>query len=106
MSDYTTPAPSWQERLEMARSLEDLVDACRDFVAMLTPAEIHSLPEGCRPPARLDDEAIAGYALDLVRGEQEAGDSASPLLRTLATFFAKAATGIARHKAPRRRAET
>lgn len=109
MSDYTTPgtknapALSWQERLDTAASLDEVVDTCRDFAAMLTPAEVHSLPPSCRPPGRLDEETIPEYALDLVRCEQAAGDSALPLMRTLSTFFAKAATGIARHKAPRKR---
>jgi hypothetical protein len=97
MADLPNPGNDWQERLDMARSVPDVVDACDEFISRFTPAELHELPPGCQPPERLDAAAISTYAVDLVRAELAPGSGvANPLLRTFALFFGDAAACIAR----------
>jgi len=97
MADSPNFANEWQERLESARSVADVVDACTDFVSRFTPAELHELPPGCHPPERLDAAGISDYAVELVRAELAPGSGiANPLLRTFALFFGDAAACVAR----------
>lgn len=39
---------SWTKQIRGARTWQELLNLARDFVAALAPAEIASLPEGCR----------------------------------------------------------
>jgi hypothetical protein len=50
MDDTPNLANDWQDRLESARSVADVVDACNAFISRFTPAELNELPPGCRPP--------------------------------------------------------
>lgn len=97
MADIPIPASDWQDRLETARSVPDVVDACSEFVAQYTPAQLNELPPGCRPPDRLDALAISTYAVELVRAELAPGSGlTNPMLRTFALFFGDAAASVAR----------
>ena len=97
MDDTPNLANDWQDRLESARSVADVVDACNAFISRFTPAELNELPPGCRPPERLDSVAISDYAVELVRAELVPGSGISnPLLRTFALFFGDASSCVAR----------
>ena len=96
MSELPHPAPDLQEQLELARSIDDVVEACSEFVMRFTPAQLQSLVSACRPPDHLDGETISAYAVELVRADLKERGSQSQVLRMFARFFGDAAACIAR----------
>jgi hypothetical protein len=88
------PASTWQQRLDSAHSVEELVGVGRDFLASFDPFELHALPEHCRPPAKLLEIDISSYAFDLVRHECATPET-EELVHKLARFFSHAATRLA-----------
>lgn len=87
-------AVTWQHRLDHARSADEVVAVARDFLASFEPAELSSLPESCRPVAKVFEDDIAAYAFDLVRhesGPTEPGE----LVHKLARFFSHASMRLA-----------
>jgi hypothetical protein len=86
---------TWQRRLDMARTVTDVVGVARDFLASFDPPELHALPTPCAPPAKLiDGDDIASYAFDLLRYECEAPGTAD-LVHRLARFFSHASIRLA-----------
>jgi hypothetical protein len=87
---------TWQHRLDAARSVEEVVAAARDFVAIFGPFELASLPEGCRPPAKIvDGDDVSNYAFDLVRFECADQAETAELVHKLARFFSHASMRLA-----------
>jgi hypothetical protein len=100
------PAPAatnWHERLAAAATPDEVASVCRDLVAWIAPEQLHALPAHCRPPAEVNTESIAEYALALVRCDKDLGFTGPPLLRELAIFFAAASDRIAEIAAVRSR---
>lgn len=87
-------APSWQQRLDGARTARELVEVGRDFLASFDPVELHALPEHCRPPAKLIESDLGTYAFELVRHECSTPET-EELVHRLARFFSHAATRLA-----------
>lgn len=85
---------SWQERLDAARTPQDVVSTTRDFVALFTPYELYALPEDCRPPANVHEDEIADLAYLLVQRESTIDGEAAELMHKLARFFSHAATRL------------
>lgn len=50
----------WHSQLDTARTTRAVLDIMRDYTASLTPRQLASLPEKCRP-SRLKDEDDIGY---------------------------------------------
>jgi hypothetical protein len=87
-------AVTWQHRLDHARTADEVVAVARDFLASFEPAELQSLPESCRPVAKVFEDDIASYAFDLMRhesGPTEPGE----LVHKLARFFSHASMRLA-----------
>lgn len=87
-------AATWQQRLDAARTSDELVELTRDFVATFSAYELHALPEHCRPPHKLFADDIAIFAVELVRHECTNPDTAETVHR-LARFFSHASTRLA-----------
>jgi len=87
-------AISWQQRLDATRSVQELIDVGRDFLASFEPFELHALPDHCRPPVKLIEADIGSYAFELVRHECSTPD-AQELIHKLARFFSHAAARLA-----------
>lgn len=87
-------AATWQQRLELARCSQEVVDIARNFVATFTPYELFSLPDACRPSPKLYVEDIPHLAFDLVRHECANAQTAETVQR-LARFFAHASARLA-----------
>jgi hypothetical protein len=96
MGRHQHPLSSWHDRLEAARSVADVVDACHDFVAQTAPSRLAELPRGLLPPRALDAASISNYAVELVRRDLAQGDDASTTLKAFALFFGEASAAIAR----------
>ena len=65
---------TWQHRLDSSHSEAEVLNVAREFLAQFEPVELRSLPEACRPPARLQAaDEVSIYAFELVRhGNQTA----------------------------------
>lgn len=85
---------TWQRRLGIASDGQEVLDIARDFLATLSPFELHSLPESCRPPQKLFQDDIATYAFDLTNHECNSAEPGE-LVHKLARFFSHAATRLA-----------
>ena len=87
---------TWEHRLDSAQSVDEVVEAARDFLARLDPQEIMTLPAKCRPPPKIvDSDDIGMYAYDLVRYECD-DRAAAELVHRLAHFFSHASMQIGR----------
>ena len=94
-------ATTWQHRLDVAYSTQDVVNVARDFLATFSPVDLHSLPAPCQPPRKLFEEDLATYAVDLVRHECTTPET-EELIHTLARFFSHASTRLSQLSARNR----
>ena len=85
-------ATSWQDLLDDASSVHDVVQVAKDFLATWDRYEIAALPEQCRPGKIFDANDVNAYAFVLVRNDCDA--QASPLVTKMAAFFSKASTRL------------
>jgi hypothetical protein len=58
--EFQVRSSLWHKQLDAAASPGDVVEILQDYAASLTPAQLGSLPERCRP-GRLKDEDDIGY---------------------------------------------
>jgi hypothetical protein len=87
---------SWAARVEGAASAHEVVDVARDFLAQLTPYEVHELPASCEPPPKIvDGDDVTAYALTLVRQDCEEDAAHAGLARKMADFFSHASGRLA-----------
>lgn len=84
---------TWHLRLNAATSVEGVIAAVKDYLALWSPEELAQLPEACRPGRIVDADDITVYALNLVR-EQFHGEN-GPALARMAGFFAAASRRVA-----------
>jgi hypothetical protein len=84
---------SWYRQINAARSWQELLQAARDYIASLSPAEWVSLPEHCRPSRvkGIDDLAFwrDGLAEEYLK-VAHAPDQ-NDVLREMLAFFTAAA---------------
>lgn len=85
-------AIGWQERLDQCHSVAEVVEAVKDHLARLTPDEIATMPQACRPGRVVDADDVAEYALQLARAQCEAS---SVLLDKLSGFMTHASLRLA-----------
>jgi hypothetical protein len=87
----TSPDPGkpWLAQLAKARSEEELLKACRRYLASLRSSGLEKLPLACRPIPLEDAADLSAYALQLVRYHCDVDDP-SPLVQRMAAFFARA----------------
>jgi hypothetical protein len=85
---------SWDGRLDAARTVQDVLDIARDFIASFSPEEVQALPERCQLPTKLFEEDVCAYAYELMRTEVTA-NAADDALHKLAPFFSHACGQLA-----------
>lgn len=84
----------WQQRIDGARTEQEVIDLTREFVASFTPRELSTLPRACEPPLKLvDRDDISGYAFDLVRHRCKVVEE-NAVVHRLADFFAYASSRL------------
>jgi hypothetical protein len=97
---------AWQEKLASVRDPAGIVEVASEFVAGLSPDELASLPDDCRPPARFVDTGdVTECAYALARRNCIAPAGSSELVARLAAFFSGATyrlTRLEEASAPRR----
>lgn len=88
---------SWAARVESAASAAEVVQVAREFLAQLTPYEVHALPASCMPPPKIvDGDDVTAYALALVRHDCAESSGEPNLAHKLADFFSHASGRLAR----------
>jgi hypothetical protein len=87
---------SWSERLDLASSEWQVVQAVREFVASLEPREIGMLPEECRPGKFFDAADVTLYAFILARHRCGDDSEAAALVAKLSQFFSDASIRLSR----------
>jgi hypothetical protein len=85
---------SWQDRLDDASNVHDVVEVARDFLASWDRHEIAALPEECRPGKIFDANDITSYAFQLVRHDCESNAQAAPFVHKMAAFFSGASVRL------------
>ena len=85
-------ATSWQDLLDNASSVHDVVEVARDFLASWDRYEIAALPEQCRPGKIFDANDVNAYAFLLVRNDCDG--EAAPLVQKMAAFFSNASARL------------
>ncbi|HEX4332346.1 MAG TPA: hypothetical protein VH040_09415 [Usitatibacter sp.] len=85
---------NWRQRLLKARSQEEVMRLCRDFVAEWPPVRIRLLPNDCVPPKLADAEAVTGYSGRLVRAELRV-ERVINELQLMTNFFSAASARLA-----------
>jgi hypothetical protein len=83
-------AYSWQERLDLAQTEDDVVRVARDYLASLDPSEIAYLPEACKPRKLFTAADVGMYAFDLARCDCEEREGIAQVVHRLAAFFVSA----------------
>ncbi len=85
---------SWQDRLDDASSVHEVVGIAKDFLATWDRFEIAALPEPCRPGKIFDENDVNAYALQLVQFGCAADSQAAPLMGKMAAFFSNASVRL------------
>jgi hypothetical protein len=81
---------SWQDRLDDAANVHDIVEIARDFLATWDRHEIAALPEPCRPGKIFDADDVTSYAFQLMQHNCEGDAQADSLMHKMASFFSNA----------------
>lgn len=85
---------SWQDRLDDASTVHDVVEIARDFLATWDRFEIAALPEACRAGKIFDANDVTSYAFQLRSHECETDSDAAPLIHRMASFFSNASVRL------------
>ena len=81
---------SWQEQLDDAPDVHDVIGIARNFLATWDRHELAALPEPCRPGKVFDANDIQSYAFQLMQHDCAANADAAPLIDKMAAFFSNA----------------
>ena len=85
---------SWQDRLDDASNVHDVIEITRDFLATWDRHEIAALPEPCRPGKVFDANDITSYAFQLMQADCEIDAEAAPLMHRMTGFFSNASVRV------------
>ena len=86
---------SWQDRLDDAGNVHDIVDIASDFLATRDRHERAALPEPCRPGKIFDADDVTSYAFQLMQNGCDGAADARPLLHRMTSFFSNASVRCA-----------
>ena len=88
----------WRMELDAATEEKDVVHVARDFMSLMSNAELAELPDKIRPRPIRNGDDIAEWAVTYVRAQFEVGLSRerAAVLDALSEFFSSAAACIAR----------
>ena len=85
---------SWQDKLDDADNVHDIVEIARDFLASWDRYEIVALPEPCRPGKIFDADDVTSYAFQLIQHDCETDSDVAPLVHKMAAFFSSASVRL------------
>ena len=88
----------WQKLTENAQSVEEVLDIAQDYIASLTPADLFTVPEECRPIRIRDESDIDFWNLRLAEECRAVWgtDRDGKLLTQLSQFFMCASVRLSR----------
>jgi len=86
---------SWQDRLNDASNVHDVIEITRDFLATWDRHEIAALPETCRPGKVFDANDVTWYSFQLMQADCTAGSQTAGLVHRMSGFFSNASARLA-----------
>ena len=86
---------SWQDRLDDATDVHEIVEITKDFLATWDRHEIAALPEPCRPGKLFDANDVSTYAFLLMQTECGGDPQGAPLMHKMRSFFTNASVRLA-----------
>ena len=86
---------SWEQRLDVAPSTNEVLELVREFMANIPAAEWEGLPQALRVPALADPDDVASFAFDIVRYHCVGPTDPLPVAARLAVFLSAATRRIA-----------
>lgn len=96
MDDIVDSAPdSWADRLGSARTPEEVIAVCDEFLWTWRPAEIGALPLRCRPGAIASPDDVSLFAFQLVQAQLAVPPGSDAGLDRMAAFFSAASHRLA-----------
>lgn len=87
--------------LNEACDADSVAAVCDQFLGTWTDAELAGIPQTCQPPAVVEPDEIAPYAIRLIAEVGVGNRTTKPLLYAMSTFFTKAALRVAEMESPR-----
>ncbi len=84
----------WQDQLEDADNVHDVIAIVRDFLASWDRHDLADLPEPCRPGKMFDANDVQSYALQLLRFDCASDSGAAQLITRMASFFSNASARL------------
>ena len=81
---------SWQDRLDDASNVHDVIEITRDFLATWDRHEIAALPEACRPGKVFDANDVTTYAFQLMQADCAGDSQCAALVQRMMAFFSNA----------------
>lgn len=85
----------WIERLAAARTPEDVIAVCDNFLWAWRPGEIGALPHRCRPGAIASADDVSLYAFQLIQAQLRVPPGTDEGLDRMAAFFSEASRRVA-----------
>ena len=86
---------SWQDRLNDASNVHDVIEITRDFLATWDRHEIAALPEGYRPGKVFDANDVTSYAFQLMQADCPSSSQSAALVHKMSGFFSNASARLA-----------
>lgn len=91
---------NWQVLLDEACDAKSVATVCDQFLGTWSDAERAGIPGTCQPPAVVEPDEIARYAIRLIAEVGVGNRTTKPMLYAMSTFFTKAALRVAEMEAP------
>ena len=88
-------AVTWQQKIDAATDLHEIVEATKDYVSALDHRDIGRLPLHCLPGKFFDANDVSAYALILARTPATGDHETDELIRRLSGFFSDASIRLA-----------
>ena len=85
---------TWQDKLDDADNVHDIVEIARDFLATWDRHEIAALPETCRPGKIFDANDVTSYAFQLIQNDCATDSDVASLVHKMAAFFSNASVRL------------
>lgn len=81
---------SWQDRLDSASTMAQVVVVAQDFFAQFSEDEIRQLPKICRPGKFFNPNDVTAYSFLVVRHHHAGGSETAARVHELASFSSNA----------------
>ena len=89
-------ATTWQEQLDAASTVSEVVKVVKDFTSSLDHWDLAKLPVDCRPGKFFDAEDVSSFAMTVARYTNRGDAEADAIVDKLDSFFSYASVRLSR----------